>query len=202
MPEILDLASSDRDSLARLFLGLDAAGRHRRFGGGLSDEAVVRWCAALDPSQAIVVVDAQGSIIDAVVKLLAVDPDWTTAELQLQSGREPITRATGALHLGVSLAASKGCRTVTAAVPAPSANRAKRRRRMTHYLRLMLLCQLVGDLAMGWVGLSFQGPLFGMLILFAILSLTRDLSDSMRPTAGVLIDNLGAFHPVDRDQIR
>lgn len=58
---------------------------------------------------------------------------------------------------------------------------------MIHALVILLACQLAGEAATRSLGLPFPGPVVGMVLLVAGLSLIPPLAGLMRPvTAGIL----------------
>src|ERR1700753_1752242 len=68
-------------ALLPFYLSLDFETRRRRFGGGVSDEAIRRHCEGLDPKNAMVLACAgQGGLL-AAIELHALSPDWEHAEL-------------------------------------------------------------------------------------------------------------------------
>ena len=58
---------------------------------------------------------------------------------------------------------------------------------MIHALLILLTCQLIGEAAARGLALPFPGPVLGMVLLVAALSLIPKLADLMRPvTSGIL----------------
>ena len=58
---------------------------------------------------------------------------------------------------------------------------------MIHALLILLICQLVGEAIARGLALPFPGPVLGMVLLVAALSLIPKLVDLMRPvTSGIL----------------
>ena len=58
---------------------------------------------------------------------------------------------------------------------------------MIHALVILLACQLAGEAATRGLGLPFPGPVVGMILMVAALSLIPRLADLMRPvTSGIL----------------
>lgn len=58
---------------------------------------------------------------------------------------------------------------------------------MIHALLILLICQLVGEAIARGLALPFPGPVLGMVLLAAALSLIPKLADLMRPvTSGIL----------------
>jgi len=58
---------------------------------------------------------------------------------------------------------------------------------MIHALLILLTCQLVGEAASRGLALPFPGPVLGMVLLVAALSLIPKLAELMRPvTSGIL----------------
>jgi putative effector of murein hydrolase LrgA (UPF0299 family) len=61
---------------------------------------------------------------------------------------------------------------------------------MVHAFALLLVCQLVGEVAVQILALPIPGPLVGMLLLFAGLLARGGLPDSLRDTANALLRHL------------
>lgn len=58
---------------------------------------------------------------------------------------------------------------------------------MIHALLVLLACQLAGEAATRGLGLPFPGPVLGMILLVAALTVVPRLADLMRPlTSGIL----------------
>ena len=57
-------------------------------------------------------------------------------------------------------------------------------------LALLLISQLVGEVAVQWLHLPLPGPLIGMLLLFATLVIRGGAPDGLRDLAGNLLQNL------------
>lgn len=58
---------------------------------------------------------------------------------------------------------------------------------MIHALLILLTCQLAGEAASRGLALPFPGPVLGMVLLVAALSLIPKLAELMRPvTSGIL----------------
>ena len=63
-------------------------------------------------------------------------------------------------------------------------------RHMVQAFAVLLLFQLVGEVAVQALALPVPGPLIGMLLLFAALLVRGGLSEALRDTANVLLRNL------------
>lgn len=57
-------------------------------------------------------------------------------------------------------------------------------------LTLLLLCQLIGEVAVRATGLPLPGPVVGMALLFAGLALRGEIPRPLAETAGALLRNL------------
>jgi putative effector of murein hydrolase LrgA (UPF0299 family) len=57
-------------------------------------------------------------------------------------------------------------------------------------LTLLLLCQLIGEVAVRATGLPLPGPVVGMALLFLGLALRGELPAPLAETAGALLRNL------------
>lgn len=57
-------------------------------------------------------------------------------------------------------------------------------------LTLLLLCQLIGEVAVRATGLPLPGPVVGMALLFAGLALRGEIPEALAGTAGALLRNL------------
>jgi putative effector of murein hydrolase LrgA (UPF0299 family) len=57
-------------------------------------------------------------------------------------------------------------------------------------LAALLVFQLIGEVLVQWLGLPVPGPLIGMLLLFAVLVLRRNVPDTLRDTATNILQHL------------
>lgn len=57
-------------------------------------------------------------------------------------------------------------------------------------LTVLLLCQLVGEVAVQATGIPVPGPVIGMLLLFIALRWRESLPDTLRTTAETLLSHL------------
>lgn len=55
---------------------------------------------------------------------------------------------------------------------------------------LLLFCQLVGEVTMRSAGLPVPGPVAGLALLLALLLLRPGLTETIRPTVGIVLANL------------
>ena len=61
---------------------------------------------------------------------------------------------------------------------------------MVHGFALLLVCQLIGEIAVQALSLPVPGPLVGMLLLFAGLVVRGGLPDGVRDAANALLRHL------------
>ncbi len=61
---------------------------------------------------------------------------------------------------------------------------------MVHGFALLLVCQLIGEVAVQALSLPVPGPLVGMLLLFAGLVVRGGLPDAVRDAANALLRHL------------
>ncbi len=61
---------------------------------------------------------------------------------------------------------------------------------MVHGFALLLVCQLIGEVAVQALALPVPGPLVGMLLLFAGLLVRGGLPDALRDAANALLRHL------------
>ena len=61
---------------------------------------------------------------------------------------------------------------------------------MVHGVALLLVCQLIGEVAVQALALPVPGPLVGMLLLFVGLLLRGELPDAVRDAANALLRHL------------
>jgi putative effector of murein hydrolase LrgA (UPF0299 family) len=54
----------------------------------------------------------------------------------------------------------------------------------------LLGCQLFGEVAVRGLGLSIPGPVVGLALLIVALRIRPRLSDTLRPTVGIILANL------------
>jgi hypothetical protein len=106
---ILEAQESYR--LEAFYCTLDAAGRRRRFGAGVSDGAIRSHCETLAAKGAIVVGAFQVNRMDAAVEIVPYSSAWEQAEIVVAS--RPNARARTLVSALVRLAAKaarrKGC---------------------------------------------------------------------------------------------
>jgi putative effector of murein hydrolase LrgA (UPF0299 family) len=62
--------------------------------------------------------------------------------------------------------------------------------RMLNALAVLLVFQLIGEVLAQWMELPIPGPLIGMLLLFALLTVRRSVPDWLRDTATGLLQHL------------
>ena len=58
---------------------------------------------------------------------------------------------------------------------------------MVGYFTLILVCQLVGEIVVGMLGMSIPGPVVGMLFLFILLLMRGTIPDGLGKTADGLL---------------
>ncbi len=61
---------------------------------------------------------------------------------------------------------------------------------MISALAVLLVFQLLGEIAVRWSGAPAPGPVVGMVLLFLVLLWRGNLPDSLRATAGTLLSHL------------
>lgn len=61
---------------------------------------------------------------------------------------------------------------------------------MLNALAVLLVFQLIGEVLVQWLKLPIPGPLIGMLLLFAVLSVRRSVPDWLRDTSTGLLQHL------------
>lgn len=61
---------------------------------------------------------------------------------------------------------------------------------MLAFFTLILLCQLIGEVIVGALGLPVPGPVLGMVLLFAYLVIRGDVPDALEDTAGGLLRSM------------
>lgn len=61
---------------------------------------------------------------------------------------------------------------------------------MIRALTLLFLCQLVGEVAVRWAGVTFPGPVLGMALLVAILALRPAARPGVEGVADGILRNL------------
>jgi holin-like protein len=61
---------------------------------------------------------------------------------------------------------------------------------MLNALAVLLVFQLIGEVAVQWLDLPIPGPLIGMLLLFAVLAARRGPPDWLRDTANGMLQHL------------
>lgn len=61
---------------------------------------------------------------------------------------------------------------------------------MLESLALLLVCQLIGELLVQFVGLPLPGPVAGMVLLFLLLTLRRGVPAQLRHTCLTLLSHL------------
>lgn len=57
-------------------------------------------------------------------------------------------------------------------------------------LSLLLTCQLIGETLARWLALPVPGPVLGLLLLFALLTLRKGPSEELRQTSQSLLAHL------------
>jgi hypothetical protein len=106
---VLDAPEAYR--LEALYCTLDAAGRRRRFCGGMSDEAIRAHCETLAAKGAVVIGAFQSNRMDAAVEIVPFSSAWEEAEIVVAS--RPNGRARALLRELARLAAletrRRGC---------------------------------------------------------------------------------------------
>jgi len=61
---------------------------------------------------------------------------------------------------------------------------------MLEYLTLILVCQLIGELAVTGAGVPFPGPVAGMVLLFVFLLLKGGVPEELGRVSAALLNNL------------
>ena len=61
---------------------------------------------------------------------------------------------------------------------------------MVGYLTLILLCQLIGEVIVGWLALPVPGPVLGMVLLFGYLVVRRGIPSDLAKVGDGLLQNL------------
>jgi putative effector of murein hydrolase LrgA (UPF0299 family) len=61
---------------------------------------------------------------------------------------------------------------------------------MLNALAVLLVFQLIGEVAVQWLKLPLPGPLIGMLLLFGVLTLRRGVPEWLRETANGILQHL------------
>ncbi len=61
---------------------------------------------------------------------------------------------------------------------------------MIEYLTLILVCQLIGELAVTVLRVPFPGPVVGMVVLFVFLLFKGSVPEKLGEVAGALLGNL------------
>lgn len=61
---------------------------------------------------------------------------------------------------------------------------------MIAQLTLLLVCQLVGEVVVRFLGLPLPGPVLGMVLLFALFAVRGRIGAPMQKTAGGLLEHL------------
>ena len=107
------LTASDTCRLIRFFLDFDFEARRSRFGEAVSDEDIVTYCAGIEWRRSILIAQASGDALEAVVEINPLSQRWDSAELIACS---PDTEDRGRdfaqlLQIAAFAAASRGCRT-------------------------------------------------------------------------------------------
>jgi hypothetical protein len=80
------LTPHDLDRLKLFYRGLGFGARRQRFGGGLSDQAIVKHCDGIDWRRSIVVARSGKYFLQAVLELHPLSPAWDSAEIALACG--------------------------------------------------------------------------------------------------------------------
>ena len=58
---------------------------------------------------------------------------------------------------------------------------------MVGYFTLILVCQLIGELIVGMLGIAIPGPVVGMLVLFSLLIMRGKIPEGLGKTADGLL---------------
>ena len=61
---------------------------------------------------------------------------------------------------------------------------------MLNALAVLLVFQLIGEVLVQWLKLPVPGPLIGMLLLFAVLTVRRSVPDWLRETSSGILQHL------------
>ena len=61
---------------------------------------------------------------------------------------------------------------------------------MLEYFTLILLCQLIGEVAVTTLDVPFPGPVVGMVLLFTLLLFKGTVPDELGRVSGALLNNL------------
>jgi hypothetical protein len=77
------LCRTDEMKLEAFFLALDFDQRRDYFGGGLSDEAISRFCRGVDWEQTTIIACSTASCLDAVAFIVAIPSNLKAAELSV-----------------------------------------------------------------------------------------------------------------------
>jgi hypothetical protein len=107
------LASNDAHRLETFYLSLDFDDRRARFGGGQSDESIIRYCRTIDWKHAVVVARGSSHLLDAVLEIHPLSRDWDRAEITLTSPLDCDRNRIFAelLQLAALTAGARGCKT-------------------------------------------------------------------------------------------
>jgi hypothetical protein len=116
-------ASELNSSLLDFYLGLGFDARRARFGGAMSDDAIRRHCAALDPRTSLVLACAGPSELLAAIELHPLSADWEDTELALadRATTDRMTIIAHLLQLAAFAAGERGCHTFIVSHDVPEA---------------------------------------------------------------------------------
>jgi hypothetical protein len=118
------LTASDVEALLLPFyLGLDFEARRRRFGGGVSDDAIRQHCHKLNLDNAMVLVCSGKTGVIAAIELHPLGSDWEDTELALAecAKADRATIVAHLLQLAAFAAGKRGCATFV--IPSCSSER-------------------------------------------------------------------------------
>ena len=109
------LESADAEMHLRFYLGLKVGERRARFGAAISDEAIRRYCRAIDWSRMIAIGRVRTCSLEAVIEIHPPCASWHTAEIALASA-VPAARTrifAELLQIAAFAAGHRGCSTFT-----------------------------------------------------------------------------------------
>jgi hypothetical protein len=107
------LTANDAHRLETFYLSLDFDGRRARFGGGQSDESIVRYCRTISWQHAVIVARGSSHLLDAVLEIHPLSQNWDRAEITLTSPLDCDRSHIFAelLQLAALTAGGRGCKT-------------------------------------------------------------------------------------------
>ena len=107
------LTANDADKLGAFYLSLDFDSRRARFGGGQSDQSIVKYCRTVDWRRAIIIARAGSYLLDAVLEVHPLSENWDRAEITLTSPLDCDRHHIFAelLQLAALTAGGRGCKT-------------------------------------------------------------------------------------------